>query len=135
MKELTIEAKIENTAKVTAFLEEMLEEADCPMRTVMQISVAVDEVLTNIASYAYPGSTGTSTVRAEIDEGARRLELVFIDSGIPYNPLEAKEPDITLSAEERQIGGLGIFMVRKLMDEVLYRREGEKNILTIHKAI
>ena len=89
------------------------------------------KVDTSDAYYAYAPSTGEATVRVEKIDGG--VTLTFIDSGVAYNPLEQKEPDVTLSAEERQVGGLGIFLVKKTMDDMTYRREDGKNILTIRK--
>lgn len=136
MNEMTVDAKKENIPVITAFVEEQLELIDCPMKAQIQISVAIDEVLNNIASYAYGGDTGQVTVRFEIvEEDGKSVHISFIDSGIPYNPLEKEDPDITLSAEEREIGGLGIYMVKKSMDSVEYQYENGHNILTIKKAI
>ena len=129
--ELTVQASIDHLAAVTAFVDEQLEGMDCPMRAQMQIDVAIDELFTNIAYYAYAPSTGEATIRVEKIDGG--VTLTFIDSGVAYNPLEQKEPDVTLSAEERQVGGLGIFLVKKTMDDMTYRREDGKNILTIRK--
>ncbi len=135
MKELTVKAVVENIPRVTAFLEEELERANCPMKAIMQIGLAVDELICNIASYAYPGGSGSATVRLEIDEAAREASITFIDEGIPYDPLAKEDPDVTLSAEERQIGGLGIFLVKKTMDGMRYERRDGKNLLTIIKKI
>ena len=135
MKELTVEAVVENIPRVTAFIEEELEQAACPMKAIMQIGLAIDELFCNIARYAYPGGTGSATVRLEIDRAARVASLTFIDGGVPYNPLEKEDPDVTLSAEERQIGGLGIFLVKKTMDGMRYERRDGKNLLTITKKI
>lgn len=136
MNEMTVDAKIENIPVITAFVEEQLELIDCPMKAQIQISVAIDEVLNNIASYAYGGDTGQVTVRLEIAEEDRKsVHISFIDTGIPYNPLEREDPDITLSAEKREIGGLGIYMVKKSMDSVEYQYENGHNILTIKKDI
>ncbi len=133
--EINIEAKIENQQKMTAFIEEVLEKADCPMKAQMHISVAADEIFSNIAYYAYPKKNGSVTIKAEIKSGPKAVEIKFIDSGIPFDPLSIPEPDVTKSAEERSIGGLGIFMVKKMMDEVSYEYSGGKNILTIKKYL
>ncbi|MBQ4148518.1 MAG: ATP-binding protein [Clostridium sp.] len=133
MKELTIEAEIENLDKVIGFVDEQLEALECPMKAQMQIDVAVEEIFVNIAHYAYTPGKGDATVRVETDKKNRSISVTFTDRGIPYNPLEKADPDTTLSAEERQIGGLGIFMVKKSMDAMEYRREDGMNILTIRK--
>ena len=132
-KELTLAATVENIEAVTDFVSAMLEEADCPMKAQMQISIAIDELFGNIAHYAYAPQTGEATVQVEIEEGM--AAITFIDSGVPYDPLTAETPDTSLSAEERSVGGLGIFMVKKSMDEMAYRYEDGKNMLTIRKRI
>lgn len=131
MKEITVEAKTENIEFVTDFVNSMLEEADCPMKRQVQIDVAVDELFGNIAHYAYGEGTGEATVRVEILENPPAARLTFIDSGIPYNPLEKEDPDVTLSAAERKIGGLGIFMVKKMASGIEYEYSGNRNILAV----
>lgn len=131
MKELTVSARIDYIDEVLDFVNAELENAECPMRAVTQVGIAVDEIITNICSYAYGDGAGEMTVACNVSDGV--IEVTFSDSGIPYNPLEKDDPDITLSLEEREVGGLGIFMVKKVMDEVIYRREGDLNILTIKK--
>ena len=133
VKEMTKPARIENIPVITAFINEELEAMDCPMKVQMQIELAIDELFSNIAYYAYAGGKGEATVRFEQLEEEHGVMLTFIDSGIAYNPLEAPEPDVTLPAEERQTGGLGIFMVRKTMDEVSYEHVDGRNILRIKK--
>ena len=131
--EIEIAAVRENLPQVLDCTEKILDEADCPMKTRMQITLAVEEVFVNIASDAYQSETGFVHVKAEITEDPNGVELTFIDSGMPYDPLAKADPDITLSAEERQIGGLGIFMIKKLVDDVRYSYEDGKNILVIRK--
>lgn len=135
MKELTIAATVENIETVTTFVNKNLEALDCPMKAQMQIDIAIDELFGNIAHYAYNPSVGEATVRVEIAEEPLSVIITFIDGGVPYDPLAAADPDTSLSAEERAIGGLGIFMVKKSMDEITYRYEGGKNILSIRKKI
>ena len=135
MKELTLQARLENIPRVTAFVDEALEALGCPMRAATQIDVAIDELFSNIARYAYAPGTGEATVRFEFDAHGRTAIIRFIDGGAPYNPLEREDPDVTLSAEERGIGGLGIFLVKKTMDGMSYERKGGRNILTITKRI
>ncbi len=134
-RELTLDAAVKNIAAVTDFVDEMLEAMNCPKKTQMQIDVAIDELFTNIASYAYAPETGKATVRIETEEDPRAAVITFIDRGRPYNPLLAEEPDITLSAEERRIGGLGIFIARKTMDDMRYEYRDGQNILRIKKLI
>ncbi len=135
MKELTIEAKIESIPGVIEFVDKELEAHDCPLKTQMQIDIAIDEVLANIANYAYYPGSGSATVRVEIEEDPLAVVLTFIDHGIPYDPLKKKDPDITLSADERPIGGLGIYMVKKSMDDISYEYKDGQNILTIRKKM
>ena len=131
MKEQEFSASIDCLQDVISFIEQELEVADCPMRTVMQISVAAEEIFANIASYAYPEGGGNALIGISANE--HEAVIQFTDTGIPFNPLAKADPDVTLPAEQREIGGLGIFMVKKTMDEILYQRDGQKNILTITK--
>ena len=135
MKTLTLEATVENISRVTAFIDEALEALDCPMKAQMQIDVAIDEVFANIASSAYAPDTGSATVNFAFDAPTRTASVTFVDSGVAYDPLQKADPDITLSAEEREIGGLGIFLVKKTMDAVEYERRDGQNVLTIRKKI
>ena len=135
MKELTIEAKTENLDEVLDFVNQQVEMYNCSPKTIMQLDVAVEELFVNIAHYAYNPETGPATVQVEVLEHEQSVSVTFVDSGIPYDPLAKKDPDISLPADEREIGGLGIFMVKKSMDEIKYRYEGGKNILTIKKNL
>ena len=134
-QEITVAAAVENLEGVTAFVDRCLEEIGCSPRAQMQIDVAVDELFSNIAYYAYPPRTGTVTLRVEVAEDPSLAILTFIDSGVPYDPLSRPDPDTTLSAEERRIGGLGIYMVKKSMDDVSYAYEDGKNVFTIKKRL
>ncbi len=135
MKELTIAATVENIQAVTDFVGAQLEALDCPMKAQMQINIAIDELFGNIAHYAYDPEVGDATVRVEVVDDPLSVVITFIDGGVPYDPLTAADPDTTLSAEERAIGGLGIFMVKKSMDEITYRYENGRNILSIRKTL
>jgi len=135
MKELSIAATVENIEVVTAFVDEELEALGCPMKAQMQIDIAIDELFGNIAHYAYNPEVGEATVRVEVQENPLSVIITFIDGGVPYDPLAAADPDTSLSAEERAIGGLGIFMVKKSMDEITYRYENGSNILSIRKNL
>ena len=135
MDKLTIEAKVENLNEVLSFVDEKLEANDCPMKTQMQIDVAVEEIFVNIASYAYDPETGPATIIAEVSHDPLTVTISFMDNGIPYDPLAKEDPDISLSAEERQIGGLGIYMVKQSMDNVFYEYKDGQNIFTIKKAL
>ena len=135
MKELTIAATVENIEAVTNFVNEQLEALDCPMKAQMQIDIAIDELFGNIAHYAYNPEIGKATVRVEVIEDPLAVVITFIDNGVPYDPLAKADPDTTLSAEEREIGGLGIYMVKKSMDDITYEYKDGQNILTIKKKI
>ena len=133
VKKLELEATVDSIEKITDFINAELEAMDCPMKAQMQIDVAVDEVFANIANYAYEGAKGGAVVSFEAQDDPRGAVITFVDRGVPFNPLESKDPDTSLSAEERQIGGLGIFLVKKTMDEMRYERRGEENVLRITK--
>ena len=135
LKSITAEAKIENIALVTDFVNSILEKNECSMKVQMEIDIVIDEIFSNIAYYAYAPGSGEATVQVEIEDSPKRMELVFIDRGIPYNPLENKYPDVTLDIEERKIGGLGIFLVKEMMDEVLYEYVDRQNILKLIKDL
>ncbi len=135
MKEKVFSARKDALSEVIAFTEECLESFGCPMKSAMAICVAVEEIFVNIASYAYTDGTGNATVSFGFDEKERLMTLTVTDEGTPFNPLEREEPDITLSAAERDIGGLGIFITKKTMDTVSYTSENGKNILTMTKKI
>lgn len=118
---------------VISFVEEELEKIDCPMKAVMQISVCTEEMFINVASYAYTHKEGSVALSVDAEPGA--VSVTLTDSGVPFDPLSAKTPDITLSAEERKVGGLGIYMVKQSMDHVAYQRKDGKNIFTMTKKI
>ena len=135
VKELTVDATIENIEKVTEFINAELEALGCSFKAETQIDVAIDELFGNIARYAYNPETGKATVRLEVEENPLSVVITFIDNGRPFNPLEKSDPDITLSAEEREIGGLGIFLVKKTMDLIEYDYRDGQNILKIKKSV
>ena len=135
MKELTVEAKTTNIEAVTDFVNEQLEALDCPMKAQMQIDIAIDELFGNIAHYAYNPEIGKATVRVEVIDDPLAVTITFIDNGVPYDPLAKADPDTTLSAEEREIGGLGIYMVKKTMDDITYEYKDGQNILAIKKNL
>lgn len=103
------------------------------MRVQMQIDIAVEEIFVNIASYAYTPEIGKAEILIQEDHDPEGITITFIDTGIPYDPLAKPDPDVTLSANQRQIGGLGIYMVKKSMTDMTYRYEENRNILTIRK--
>lgn len=133
--EIELDAQTENLPSVIEFVETFLEKVSCPMKSLMQISVAVDEIFTNISTYAYHSEIGKAKIHLDQLPDPRAVQLTFIDSGVPYDPLAKEDPDVTLSASERQIGGLGIFMAKKLMDEIRYEYRDGKNILRMKKYL
>lgn len=135
MGKIKINAVIENLEQVVAFVDNELEKHNCPIKIKIQIDVAVEEIFVNIANYAYGENIGDTVMDVEVSENPKRVSIKFIDSGIPFNPLEREDPDITLSAEERQIGGLGIYMVKKSMENMEYEYKNGQNILTIMKTL
>lgn len=132
MKELVIDAKTENLNQVLDFVNSELEAVNCPAPVMMQIAIAVEEIYVNIAHYAYNPEVGIAVIRIAVGE---EVTIEFEDNGTPYNPLDNDTPDITASAQEREIGGLGIHMVRNMMDAVSYTHKGNKNLLTIKKTL
>ncbi len=133
MKEITLEAKVENLDKVLLFLDTTLEELECPFKEQTQLDIALEEMYVNVAHYAYTPDTGIVNIKLEVLENPMGVELTLTDSGVPYDPLAKEDPDVTLSAEEREIGGLGIYMVKKSMDEVAYKHVDGKNIFSMKK--
>lgn len=118
-----------------AFVEQVLVDMGCEDKEVFQITVSLDEMFINITDYAYANNkeTGTVEIMSDYENGIFTIEL--IDEGIPFNPLEKADPDVSIPLEDRAEGGLGIFMVKKCMDEVSYRREENKNIFTMKKHL
>ena len=130
---LSISAEVDKLPDVLAFIDTLLEENGCPMKAQMQIDVALEELFVNIAHYAYRGAVGGAEIRACVTP--EYAEITLIDSGVPYDPLAKPDPDVTLSAEKRAIGGLGIYMTKKLMDNISYEYAEGKNILKIRKKL
>ena len=131
----TFPAKTDALLDVLAFVEEMLEQQECSMKIQTAICVAIEEVFVNVARYAYGDGEGDVTFKIEFDEETRNVTFRMIDKGVAFDPLKKPDPDITLSAEEREIGGLGIFITKKTMDSVTYVYENGENILTMIKRI
>ena len=134
-RELTLEARLENIPAVAEFVDGALEALGCPMKAKAQLGVAVDEIFSNIARYAYAPGTGAATVRVEALEGPRAVELTFTDSGAAYDPLAREDPDTGAPIEERAPGGLGVYIVKKTMDAMSYERADGRNILRVKKFI
>ncbi len=135
MNEIDVEAVEQNLSRVQDFVDSFLEASDCPAGKRMQIGVAVEEIFINIASYAYAPGTGRVTIRVETSENPATLYITFMDHGVPYNPLAKEDPDITLDAGQRAVGGLGIFMTKKFMDDVIYDYRDGRNILKLVKKL
>ena len=131
MDEFEISASVENLHKIDAFISSRLEEAGCPMKTMMKIEIIVDEICGNIVRYS-----GASFIRVSFKKDEdNSVTLIFTDDGIPYDPLSAKEPDISASLDDRPIGGLGVFIVRNIMDKLSYENKNGRNILTAKKKL
>ena len=135
MKTLKVDAKVNNLNKVLSFINDVLSDYGCSVRDTMQINVAVEELFVNISLYAYPSGSGSATISISVLDDPKTAEITLIDSGVPFDPLEKEEPDISLNAKEREIGGLGIYMVRKTMDELTYENVDGCNITTIRKKM
>ena len=135
LHEIDIEAVVDRLPGVNDFVNECLEGMDCSPKALMQVELAVEEIFMNIASYAYTPNTGRAVVRVETADAPPSVTITFIDRGVPYDPLAKRDPDTTLSADEREIGGLGIFMVKKTMDAMTYEYKDGQNILTIKKNL
>ena len=133
MKQLKVKADTAELDNVLSFADAILEELGCSVKAQMQIEIAIEEIFVNIAHYAYPEAEGEAVISVDSGEGPS-VTITFEDEGIQYDPLKNEDPDITLSAEDRPIGGLGIFMVKKSMDEVSYEYKDGKNRLTIKKS-
>lgn len=130
MKQLITAVSAENLQEVSSFIETSMQELSCPEKLLMKFCIAADEIYSNILYYS---GAKESEIQCEAENGL--FVLRFIDDGIPYDPLQQEEPDVTLSAEERRIGGLGIFMVKKIMKSVQYERKDGKNRLTLTASL
>ena len=135
MTNKTFPAKTESLAEVLCFVEQALEEFGCSMKIQTAICVAIEEVFVNVAHYAYQNGEGDMAIAIGFDEESRIATFRMTDKGVPFDPLQKPDPDITLSAEEREIGGLGIFIAKKTMDTITYAFENDENILTMVKKI
>ena len=134
-KEINVEATMENLDTVLGFIEENLELAKCPMKIAMKMTVCVEELFVNIANYAYDGLVGPCSISFEVcDNTLDKAIITLSDQGKAFNPLEKEDPDTTLSADEREIGGLGIFMVKNIVDKIYYERKGENNTIIMEKT-
>jgi len=133
LKKIKVKAKIENFDVCAAFIEEQMEAAGFDSKAVIKVVTACEEIIVNVMNYAY--LDGEGDLEMCFSDGGGFIEIVFIDSGKPFNPLEKHDTDISLSADEREIGGLGIHMVKKLVDEVNYEYKNNQNVLTLVKNL
>lgn len=131
MTEKTFIASDEAFGSAMEFIENELERVGCPIKVMMTVTVCFEEMFVNVAHYAYGDGNGEVTVSTDYSDGV--FSITLDDGGIPFDPLSVNDPDITLSADERRIGGLGIFMVKKSMDNVSYKRENDRNIFRMEK--
>ena len=134
-KELKLEAVDENLGRVLDFVNSELDNLNCPEKMKTKIDVALEEIFVNISHYAYKPDNGTALIRIEALSNPKRVKITLCDWGVPYDPLAKKDPDITLSAQERQIGGLGVYIVKKYMDDIKYEYIDGQNVLTIVKNL
>jgi len=131
--ELKITALVSTLDDVLSFVDGPLEERSVSMKNITTINIATEEIYVNIAQYAYKNEGGEAIISLRIEGNKATIELT--DWGAPYNPLAKQDPDVSLSVQDRPIGGLGIYMVKETMDEVTYRYENDSNILTMVKYI
>ncbi|MBR5295172.1 MAG: SpoIIE family protein phosphatase [Clostridia bacterium] len=135
MTKKTFPAKTDALSDVLGFVEETLEKLECPLKIQTAICVAIEEVFVNVAHYAYPNGEGDMALSIGFDQEKGEITFCMTDKGVPFDPLKKPDPDITLSAEEREIGGLGIFIAKKTMDSIIYAYENGENVLTMIKKI
>ncbi|WP_027407097.1 SpoIIE family protein phosphatase [Anaerovibrio sp. RM50] len=134
-EEIIVPAKVEELSKIISFISNMSVTSGCSQRSINQLMLVVEEIFVNIAEYAYKDKDALAVIKARMYGNPPEIELKFIDEGIPYNPLERDDPDIEASLDDRKIGGLGIYLVKKKVDDITYQRQGNKNILTIRKKM
>ena len=135
MKEMNVDADLKELDKVQDFIREELEQYDVSPNVMFQLELAVEEIYTNITSYAYHPELGKATINCSVEENPLRVTIQFLDSGKPFDPLAKDEADTSKQALLERTGGLGIFLVKKNMDDVEYSYENGKNVLTISKAL
>ncbi len=135
MKTIRVPAEVAQLEKINGFIGEELEKYGCSMKVQMQVELAVEEIFVNIASYAYHPEIGEAEIDVDAGGDPPTVTIRFLDHGTPFNPLERSDVDVTKAAESRDVGGLGIFLVKKNMDDVVYSYEDGKNVLTIRKTL
>ena len=130
-----VNADVNELQRVLNFVEGCVQEIDCSPKALMQINVAVEEIFVNIAHYAYSGKIGEAVIEVEIDDEPKTVTITFIDRGVKFDPLAKPDPDVTLSVKDRQIGGLGIFMTKKFMDELSFEYRDGQNVFAMKKNL
>jgi anti-sigma regulatory factor (Ser/Thr protein kinase) len=135
MNKIVVPAKIENLQKVLNFINQELESVEYNKTLLLQLELSIEEAYVNIVNYAYELEDGDVLISCSIDKNPTKVTIQFIDSGIPYNPLDNEDPDTLSKIEDKEIGGLGIFLIKKNVDFVEYEYQGGKNILTLKKAL
>ncbi len=130
-----VNADVNELQRVLNFVEGCVQGIDCSPKAMMRISVAVEEIFVNIAHYAYSDKMGEAVIEVEINFEPKTVTITFIDSGVKYNPLANPDPDLSLSAKDRKIGGLGIFMAKKFMDELSYEYRDGQNVFAMKKNL
>ena len=135
MKSMTVPARIDRLEAVLEFIVLELEAHNCPPKARARLAIATEEIFVNIARYAYAPHEGEATIEIDVSGDPPVAVLRFLDRGTPFNPLEKKDPDVTLSAEDREAGGLGVFMAKKIADTIHYAHEADHNVLTLTKAL
>lgn len=135
MKTIRVPAKVDQLTVINQFIGEELEQYGCSVKTQMQVELAVEEIFVNIASYAYHPEIGEAEIGVDAGGDPPTVTIRFLDHGVPFNPLERSDVDVASAAESSDVGGLGILLVKKNMDDVVYSYEDGKNILTIRKKL
>jgi len=131
---MSVAADADGVGKVNAAFTDFAQKYDLPAGVRRSFNVALDELLANVLSHGMPGA-GAGSLTFEVEPDKERLTVTLIDDGPPFDPFSEAAPDITLSVEDRAIGGLGIHLVRKLMDEVSYERRDGRNVVVLKKDL
>ncbi len=131
-EQIRLFAKMENLHSFTTFITAYAVQNQLSEKKCHEVKLAADEIITNIIQYAYPKSGGDILVTCDMDPSGT-LSIEIVDEGVFFNPLEVGEPDISSKIEEMKIGGLGIFLAKRMVDDIQYRREDDRNILTLYK--
>lgn len=135
MNEIVVPAKIENLQKVLDFINNELKSVEHNIKELLQLELSIEEAYVNIAKYAYKSDDGKVIIRFNIEKNPLQITVQFIDSGTPFNPLKNEDPDISLKTKEKKIGGLGILLIKKNVDDIAYEFNNGNNILTIQKKL